>query len=70
MISVLPLKTPLPMVQCPTCIVQMYVHPLAAPAAMGGDIPIVCCCFVPLLPEEQHNRVRATCELPKGKISK
>ena len=47
----------------------MYIRPLAAPAAIGGDSPNVCCGFVPLLPEERHNRVRVTCELPKDKIN-
>ena len=47
----------------------MYIPPLGAPAAIGGDSPNVCCGFVPLLPEERHNKVRATWELPKDKIN-
>ena len=46
-----------------------YIHPLGAPAAIGGDSPMICCCFVPLLPKERHNRVRATCELPMDKTN-
>ena len=44
---------------------HIYIRPLAAPAAIGGDSPMVCCGFVPLVPSERHNKVRAMCELPE-----
>ena len=46
----------------------MYMDPLGASAAINGDSSVICCCFVSLVAEEHHNRVRATCELPKGKL--